>query len=348
VINKLSYDILRLRFNRGVLDILEGGPGSGRTVGSRYGHDMGRIPREQNPTISAPEDRSNLQDVLISREVSRTEPNSDTRATSLSFKLYMKFGDEELKTCFKPKNGECMGRDRQGNLIIPRGEKLRNFVEKGTFYKREILACVIDRTMGLGLVPDTDLFVHPEKGIGSAQRWIKGINGEVEDRNNGAGAFDRMQSRFAESHVDQVEKLFLLDTITGNSDRHGNNIMIDEENGKLHAIDNGLCIPQRTGSPYIRISVFDDFKLNPEEKPLSESSINSINKLLAGKEKVFKAAKKLKMSAADMRGVEDIFTRAEALKTSGKFLPRTQYYMGNSGTFIRNNRAAVPHVLGRG
>jgi hypothetical protein len=81
---------------------------------------------------------------------------------------------------------------------------------------------------GLGkYVPGTTAFVHPTKGsVHSAQEWVEGAeNQPYTDKD-----FDKPAD---------MQKLALMDSVLGNTDRHGGNLMRNPD-GTLMLIDHGL------------------------------------------------------------------------------------------------------------
>jgi hypothetical protein len=117
-----------------------------------------------------------------------------------------------LKSVYKPARGEEDRTARAG-------------VEAGSFHRREWLACMVDRALGLGIVPPTVLR-REDDGIGSVQAWVPEAMpaGLVPER---------------QPDQEDLVKLALFDYLIGSQDRHKNNYLIDR-NGKLKAIDNGV------------------------------------------------------------------------------------------------------------
>lgn len=118
---------------------------------------------------------------------------------------------------FKPKEGEARG--------------LRNEIERGTYYKRERAAYLVDRFLGFGLVPPT--IVREINGeLGSAQQFIQD-----------AKTLSGVDYETREKMIYDFIRLYIFDLIIWNTDRHSANALI--ANGKLYAIDNGLAFGRR-------------------------------------------------------------------------------------------------------
>lgn len=124
------------------------------------------------------------------------------------------------KGIFKPIAGEYEEDLRDSNIPI------------GQQWKRERLASVFDNILGLGIVPPVVL------------REVNGEMGVVMDFVPG-DVFRHSYARYDDADVEEWQKLALFDWLTGNTDRHGGNYIIDKNNGKLWAIDNGLAFPER-------------------------------------------------------------------------------------------------------
>jgi hypothetical protein len=80
------------------------------------------------------------------------------------------------------------------------------------------------------LVPRTERVLNPETGEKCAA--LEFITGDI--------ATIAKSKKLVDTPVDQFSQLAVLDTITGNRDRHGGNLLVDQKTGKIHAIDNSL------------------------------------------------------------------------------------------------------------
>jgi hypothetical protein len=135
--------------------------------------------------------------------------------------------------------------DGSGVYKPSRGEhESGRVVELGTCYLRERAAFIVDREIGFNLIPPT-VVRKLNQGQGSVQRFIEDYKW-----------FDTSQETVFR---DQLVKLFLLDYVIHNSDRHRFNLLV--KNNQLFAIDNGysFCTDDRllfftgvTGTNYLQ------------------------------------------------------------------------------------------------
>jgi hypothetical protein len=87
------------------------------------------------------------------------------------------------------------------------------------------------KIIGWDIVPET-IKCDYGKGDGSTQKWISNSNEPYD-------GFDDNAILIEEKHLDDLSKIFVMDMIMGNFDRHSRNIIIDE-NDKCWAIDNEM------------------------------------------------------------------------------------------------------------
>jgi len=132
--------------------------------------------------------------------------------------FFVKFEDG-AEGIFKPKNGEAF---------------TGTSVEKGTYFKRERAAYLVDRFIGFGLIPPT-VIREIEGQIGSVQEF-------VPDAKTAAETLEHEKQAVAS----EMFKVWILDYLLYNTDRHGYNWLI--RNQKIHAIDNGMSFGVRPGS----------------------------------------------------------------------------------------------------
>jgi len=92
----------------------------------------------------------------------------------------------------------------------------------------EVLAYELSQELGLDVVPGTAGYAYKEQN-GSLQRFIPNAKtwGELGKGGDPVDIFNRLSP-----------SIKILDTITGNRDRHGGNVLQDAR-GKIWAIDNG-------------------------------------------------------------------------------------------------------------
>jgi len=136
------------------------------------------------------------------------------------------------------------------------------------------------------------------KGKGSTQKWIP-------DSNEPYSGFDDNGILIKEKHLNDLSKIFILDMITGNFDRHDGNIIIDKSD-KCWAIDNECVgklnnaelyiesleqfVKTGEGSPLPMIRVFEnsfgnDIKMYQNFKDHVDKNINQV---IQNKEEIIK------------------------------------------------------------
>lgn len=176
--------------------------------------------------------------------------------------------------------------------------KLHNNIKREYAYLNEVGAGKVDQILGFGLVPMTKLetfeseqFSGETEKKGSCQLFVNNATMAQVDLELPSFDFFLFWKRFVQKlwlkwfgdkmptimDQDQLEKLAIFDFITGNQDRHLNNLLVKEK--KAVAIDNGIAFPYKattlvsTGTQYF-------WKHLPEaKKPFSEESNKWIKKL---------------------------------------------------------------------
>jgi len=135
-----------------------------------------------------------------------------------------------LSVVFKPATGE-----------YPVQHELPPGIPRGTQFRREKAASLVDEILNLGLVPPTEIIAH-QGLIGSAQLYKGGFDTARQLLKAGRVTLSGVKT-FAMLSNRQRQDWQLLDEITGNMDRHRGNWMLgpDSKGGfKLALIDNGL------------------------------------------------------------------------------------------------------------
>lgn len=94
----------------------------------------------------------------------------------------------------------------------------------------EIGAYETSKIVGWDIVPET-IQCDYGKGEGSSQKWVP------DGKEPMSTVFGGMGTPLKEKHLDQLSKIFILDMINSNFDRHSGNILIDKSD-KCFAIDN--------------------------------------------------------------------------------------------------------------
>jgi len=131
--------------------------------------------------------------------------------------------------------------------------------EGPTSADRESSAFALDRILGFGIVPPTfhresnvsledkksfsretgkKVNLGTEKADGSAQLFVKGVSVMNSDKSMG-----ELYSTMSDIGRFNVQKKAVFDYITGNTDGHSGNVMIDGD--QVYAIDNGLAFPDK-------------------------------------------------------------------------------------------------------
>ncbi len=142
----------------------------------------------------------------------------------------------ERKGIFKPADGEV--------VLGEKGElSPRPGIEPKSSFKREWLAFMADRALGLDVTPPT-VVRKGEQGVGSFQAWIPDAK-TYDEGGPEAGLSE-----------EEAQKIALFDYLIGSQDRHGGNFMVDKA-GKAHAIDNGLSFGR--GLTYDTFGIKDRF-----------------------------------------------------------------------------------------
>jgi hypothetical protein len=114
---------------------------------------------------------------------------------------------------------------------------------------REVAAFALDRAMGLGMVPQTEFAEHGGQ-FGTVQQFVEGDT-PAKIREQDPERWEKLQNdpRFQSQRAD----LQAFDYITGNMDRHTNNLIIqtgpDGELQQIHAIDNGISFAPQENLP---------------------------------------------------------------------------------------------------
>jgi hypothetical protein len=152
-------------------------------------------------------------------------------------KMYVVTFNDGRSGCFKP--------DSQGAHDM-------NYHPEYPGAALEAGAYVIDKACGINLVPPTEVFAGTETsgpgarltpmGQGSMQQWTGALPDAPSDPTYG-------RSRDVSYYTkDSVERMAVLDYITGNTDRHGNNFLTNTVTKEPIAIDNGLTFGKGYGS----------------------------------------------------------------------------------------------------
>ncbi len=114
-----------------------------------------------------------------------------------------------------------------------------------TLWRREIAACVVDRALGLDMVPTTVGRDDLEHGVGAVQRLVP---------------HDPEEHYFAirddEDVRDQLRRMVVFDLLLDNADRKGGHVLVEHigEARRLRLIDHGVCFHP---VPHLRTVAWD-------------------------------------------------------------------------------------------
>lgn len=163
---------------------------------------------------------------------------------------------------FKPELGE------RGNV--------RDNIQSGTMWRREIAAYKLDVLLGYNIVPPTT----ERKGVSGTALEAAEV-GSIQRFMTGAKDLTNLAPYFFES--ENLTKMFLLDAIVNNTDRHSGNVMGRKIRGtntyKAIAIDNGLSFgspdKDRDDDSYIG-SLWSGFRFSGDGYIISSESVCKI------------------------------------------------------------------------
>lgn len=131
----------------------------------------------------------------------------------------------------------------------------------------EVLAGQIDKILGFGIVPDCE---YASLGMdGSISRWIDHAN--TPESTTIIGGMQPSEAMTPRQKRDFV-RMLIFDAVIGNSDRHGNNWIVDEGADRLWAIDHGAgffgldrdSLGDNTAMTVAEIGFINIDEMNPE------------------------------------------------------------------------------------
>jgi hypothetical protein len=208
------------------------------------------------------------EQLLMTREVADMKELEG--GTNLGMKIIQLKDDG--RAIFKPQEGEFGTRDD---------------IEEGTFFKRERAAYVVDRMLGLGIMPATVIREVNGK-IGSCQQFVENGKTMLEEIYENMAQrfhtrdvekitkaqFHELKQEFYARHAAGFQSLKVFDVAILNSDRHDNNFLIQD--GKIVPIDHGLSFGDE--KPLFAHESFD--------QPFSPDLIKKLNDFASSDEKV--------------------------------------------------------------
>lgn len=330
--------------------LTEGGPGSGRKPGSAKGLDKGRKPgaknlknrdggEEQPPVAPAMGDSQknlpgvpepihtsdNFKAIIKGAFTDKIKPCGRT-----SYKAEMNLPDgRKINVMLKPVSEDI--RDLRGSVIPLKSQPFR-----------EAMSYQISQALEFGIVPETPMVNHPEKGLCSAQLWINGGKDmqalEVEDN---ISPIRQMQIFKSDRFFSQFEQLHALDLVIGNMDRHGKNFTVNLENSKLNAIDNGLTLPNEIKGNWADFRCAVTNKFIPGSR-ISDGVKAGLLKMVAKGTHLIDAAKSMGMKSEGIKGVQAAIDRAsEILKWDVWLEPQDAF----KKLYVASNKKELPSHL---
>ena len=142
----------------------------------------------------------------------------------------------------------------------------------------EVGSYKMSKIIGWDIVPET-IECHYGKGKGSSQKWIP-------DTESPINIYNEDGIKLEEKHLKNLSKIFIMDMITGNYDRHRGNIVIDE-NDKCWAIDNEMIGKLNNAS--LHIESLEQFVKSGEGSPTP--MINVLENSFKGDTKMYQKFK---------------------------------------------------------
>ncbi len=148
-------------------------------------------------------------------------------------------------------------------------------VDASTISRREALVYDIDQALGLGIVPETR---YDEDSHASYQLRVDGVDlgkdykhfyRKNPDEYQGFAQDKRERQAWDKASREGRARMYLLDIITGNVDRHDGNWMTNKA-GKVVAIDNGLTFPNWKADRAVEYEAKKKFPLRQAKVPISE------------------------------------------------------------------------------
>jgi uncharacterized repeat protein (TIGR03843 family) len=121
-----------------------------------------------------------------------------------------------------------------------RGERPLWDFPLGTLYRREVAAYLVSEQLGWGLVPPTLVRAGP-LGIGSLQLYV--------DADAEVTAFELLADGNA-----ALPRIAAFDLVTNNADRKAGHCLVSSEDGRVWAIDHGVCFH---AEPKLRTVLWD-------------------------------------------------------------------------------------------
>jgi len=211
-------------------------------------------------------------------------------------------------------------------------ENIRPGLKTGTYYKREVALYELDKALGgAKVVPPTVVRdIKKLGGKGSLQFFEKDAKMIDHFGEDDVAAF--LKAKGAADPT--LRKTFLLDIISGNDDRHSQNIMFKmikggkgtKRIGKAVAIDNGLTFPR--GHP-IRFMFPGDVYVSTGDYTTKLLALDKISHAQVKKLDLKKVAAMLKKNGVERHPIKQALVRIRALQKDPKAIAniKTQYHL---------------------
>lgn len=203
-----------------------------------------------------------------------------------------------------------------------------------SYAEREAAAFDVDEALGLGVVPPTTTRTVDDQW-GAVQTFV--------DTSSGLGYLD--------DNIDQdsVYGVAVLDIATANTDRHGGNLLVDNDR-KLVAIDHGLAFPEAAGDQTEFRPHATTVALIEHQKPMSDAYAARIRQGLEGTDwNSFAAQRWPNMNTSEREGflermntLKDVFD-PDVYSDPSSGVRETLYNMSLASS-IASHRQAVMHV----
>jgi hypothetical protein len=205
--------------------------------------------------------------------------------------------------------------------------QLRNGIAPGTYHAREEAMYRIDREMGGTMVVPPTVSRDPGVGkIGSLQHFVKGAK-DMDD----VGSSVRSMAYMGALNKDaRIRRVFLLDIIGANDDRHTQNIMFKmvKRGGKKAynaiAIDNGLTFPKGMPARYIFPTDAPSTLADALVK-LDRASVIAVRKL-----KLERVAEILRKAGVPSQATQETLVRIRALQINPKIIDQMPEFNSTS------------------
>lgn len=229
------------------------------------------------------------------------------------------------------------GRHAQGVWKPAAGEelRLRHNIRAGTYHKREAAAYALDRMMGGETVVPPTISRTLQGEPGSLQRFQPGA--KVAQKVHAKGGTEALPLEDP-----SVRRMQLLDLISGNTDRHNGNWLVDKR-GRAVAIDNGLAFPE--GDPERFLVPGYSYDVNRQSKLLD---IDPAQRALLSKLQPEAVGRMLFDHGLGPEAVRTTLGRLQSLQQEPDFMSRERDAQRLEGTFASSSTRAIAEDWAQG